>query len=268
MSSKLTVLIPCKDERHNLENCIASVREVADEILVADSGSADGTIELARSLGARVIEREYVHAGDFKNWAIPQAEHPWVFVIDADERVDAALAAEIRSHVDRDTALDGFWVYRRNYFLGRPVRYSGWSSDKVLRLFRRDVGRYVGDSDHAEIELPDSRVARLEHRMDHFTYWSIDDYFRKFHRYTRQRAELRHARGKRPSYFKMLLTVPVRFFHLYVIRWGFLDGYAGLQVCMFTALSSFTKQAILWELELDVDQQLASTTEPLKQRAA
>ena len=85
MAEKLTVIIPCKDEETNIRGCIHSARKVADEIIIADSGSTDRTLEIVQ--GVRVIEREYVNSGDFKNWAIPQATHPWVFILDADERI-------------------------------------------------------------------------------------------------------------------------------------------------------------------------------------
>src|SRR4051794_749152 len=96
MSSQLSVVIPCKNERDNIRACIASARQVADEILVADSGSTDGTLEIARELGCRIIEREYGTSGEFKNWAIPQAAHEWVFILDSDERITRELAKEIR----------------------------------------------------------------------------------------------------------------------------------------------------------------------------
>jgi len=103
MPAKLTVLIPCRNEAANILACIESVRGVADEILVADSLSTDETLEIVRRTGCcRIIEREFVNHADFKNWAIPQAAHPWVLVVDADERMTAALAAEIREILNRD----------------------------------------------------------------------------------------------------------------------------------------------------------------------
>ena len=97
MPEKLTVLIPCKNERLNIRPCVESVRGIADEVLIADSGSSDGTLDIVRELGdCRIIEREYIDSGNFKNWAIPQAAHPWVLIIDADERVTPELAAEIK----------------------------------------------------------------------------------------------------------------------------------------------------------------------------
>src|SRR4051812_2098685 len=99
MPAQLTVIIPCKNERENIAACVASALQVADEVLVADSGSTDGTLEIARSLGCRIIEREYGTSGDFKNWAIPQATNEWVFILDADERITAGLAKEIRGEL-------------------------------------------------------------------------------------------------------------------------------------------------------------------------
>ncbi len=248
MASPLTVIIPCKDEKQNIRACIESVRGFADEILVADSGSTDGTLEIVRALGCRVIEREYVHSGDFKNWAIPQATHPWIFLIDADERVTEPLAAEIRRMLHGEPELDGYWIYRANYFLGHRIRFSGWQGDRVIRLFRRDQGRYLGNTDHAEIDLPSQRVGRLKHRLVHYTYRTYDQYFHKFGRYTKYQAEQWHRLGRRPSVSQLLLRAPLRFLQTYVLRLGFLDGLAGLQVCATTAFYVFMKQARLWEL--------------------
>lgn len=245
----LTVLIPCKNERRNLPACIASVRALADEVLIADSGSTDGTLELVRRLGGcRIIEREYVHSGDFKNWAIPQASSPWVLVLDADERVPPALAHEIDQVLAGTPDHEGYWIGRQNYFLGHKIRFSGWQTDKVLRLFRRDAGRYIGETDHAEISIASGRVGWLKERLEHFAFRSYDEYFRKFDRYTSYQAHVWYRQGRRPSGLRLLTTGTLRFLHTYVIRLGILDGLAGLQVCMLTGFSSFMKQARLWEL--------------------
>jgi len=250
MKEKLTVIIPCKNERNNIGACIDSARRVADEVLVADSGSTDGTLEIVRQLGGcRVIQREYVNSGNFKNWAIPQAGHPWVLIVDADERFTQPLADEINFLLAVGPAHQGYYLYRTNYFLGRRVRFSGWRGDKVLRLFRRDLGRYAGESDHAQLELASGNAGYLKHPLQHFTYWTLDQYFLKFHRYTVQSAQNKHAAGRRASYGRMLLAPPLRFLHCYVVRLGFLDGMTGLQVCALAAMATFVKQARLWELD-------------------
>lgn len=247
MSSKITVIIPCKNEIANIAACIESILGIADEILVADSGSTDGTLQYVRRRGdCRLIEREYVHSGDFKNWAIPQATHPWVFIIDADERVDESLASEIRSRV-RQSSYDGYWLRRANHFMGKRIRFSGWNSDRVLRLFRRDLGRYVGDTDHAEVEVASGRVATLEHRLIHYTYTSYGQFLRKLDRYTDVQSTRWRDAGIRPSLLKLVTNGPLRFALTYFVRGGFRDGWAGFQLCVLTGFGSFLKQARLWE---------------------
>jgi len=245
----LTVIIPCKNERLNIRPCIESARPIADEILLADSGSTDGTLDIVRGLGGcRIVEREYINSGNFKNWAIPQARHEWVLIVDADERVTPELAAEIQALLAAGPQADGYHIRRENYFLGHRIRHGAWGSDKVLRLFRRDLGRYVGESDHAEVGVSTGRTARLRHRLQHFTYWSYDQYFRKFHRYTIQRAQTWRDEGRRVRPLRMLTSGIFRFLHCYIVRGGFLDGVAGIQVCALTGFYSFMKQARLWEM--------------------
>ncbi len=247
--NRLTVIIPCKNERRNIRPCIESIRGIAAEILVADSGSTDGTLEIVRGMGnCRVVEREYVHSGDFKNWAIPQAAHPWVLILDADERVTKPLADEIQRVLDSPDK-DGYWIYRNNYFMGHRVRYSGWQSDKVLRLFRRDLGRYVGDTDHAEVAVSSNRVGFLKNRLEHFTYWSYDQYLGKLQRYTTHQAKVWHTQGRRASALQLALRGPLRFLRAYIFQLGFLDGMVGIQISAMTGFYAFMKQARLWEIQ-------------------
>lgn len=249
MSAKLTVLVTCKNERANIGPCLDSVTGLADEILVADSGSTDGTLEYARRRGdCRVIEREYVTAGDFKNWAIPQASHEWVMNVDCDERVPPALAAEIRALLANHPDCDGYWLGRSNHLMGHRVRYTDWARDQLVRLFRRDQGRYEGPSDHGNVVVKSGRYGSLQSPLDHYTIWSWDAYMQKFDRYTRVQAEQWHARGRRPSYRRMFTSPPLRFFRDFVLHRGFLDGMIGLQISYMSAFYSFMKQAKLWEL--------------------
>ena len=182
MFHPLTVIIPCKNEREHLAACIASAKLLAADVLVADSGSTDGSLEIARALGCRVIEREYRTSGDFKNWAIPQAANPWVMILDADERITPELAAEV-AQVLADPKHDGYRIPRLNHFLGHPIRHGPWQNDDCLRLFRRDLGRYVGPTDHADVELAGDRVGRLREAMIHYTCTSYEQYLPKLQRY-------------------------------------------------------------------------------------
>ena len=248
MTNRLTVIIPCKDERENIRACVQSAQQVADEVLVADSGSTDGTREIAGKLGCRIIEREYRTSGDFKNWAIPHATHEWVLILDSDERVTPELAVEIRRELAAPRH-DGYWIYRRNHFLGHPIRFGLWKNDRCLRLFRRDLGRYVGPTDHAEVELSRGTVGRLRSRMMHYTCTSYAQYLPKLARYADVQARLWHEQGRRTSAAQLLLRFPLRFLQGYVWRLGFLDGLAGLQVCVLIAHLSYLKHAYLWQLQ-------------------
>jgi glycosyltransferase involved in cell wall biosynthesis len=256
MALPLTLLITCKDERSNIGPCIDSACEIADEVLVADSGSTDGTLEYLRSRGdCRVIEREYVTAGDFRNWAIPQSTHSWVLVLDADERVTPELAIEIRELLAREPAEDGYLIRRANHLMGHPVQYSDWGRDWVLRLFRREVCHYDGPSDHGSVHVRTRKIGRLAYPMEHYTIWTWEQYLRKFDRYTRVQAQQWRAAGKPPSFLRMALQPPLRFFRDYVLHLGFLEGSKGLQLAWMSAFYTFMKQAKLWEERHGLKQQ-------------
>jgi len=252
---KVTVIIPCKNERLNIRPCIESARLLADEIIVADSGSTDETLAIVRQMGGcKIIQREFLHYGDFNNWAIPQAKHEWVFILDADERITAELAQEVREALNGESVCDLYWVWRDNYFLGHLIHHSGWGSGKIIRLFRRDQGRYLGVTDHAGVYLCGGVAGRLESRLKHYTFWTYDQYLRKLDRYSRGQAAAWHRHGRKPSLLRLVLTGPFRFLRSYILQFGFLDGAAGFQVCMLHGIYSFLKQARLWELQHGLQQ--------------
>jgi len=247
---KLTVLIPCKDEAHNITECIESIRPIADEILVADSGSTDGTLDIVRSRGdCRVIEREYINSADFKNWAIPQARHPWVLVCDADERPDPLLIEEIQALLRTEPACDGYRIGARIFCLGYPIRYSGRNSHTNLRLFRKAVGRYETKRVHAQVVVETGKVGKLEGRFDHHTCQCLNRFAQTQNRYATWSALDMYESGRRVKPRGIFWKPIVRFFQFYVLRRGFLDGTGGLLMCTFTAYSTFLKYAKLWELE-------------------
>jgi len=251
VTEKLTVLIPVKNERLNIRPCIEAARKIADEILVADSGSTDDTMEIVRSLGdCRLIQREWVGYADFKNWAIQHATHSWVLIVDGDERVTAAMAEEIRQlMLDPPKNIDGYWVGFRGYFMGHRIRFSGWNTHS-FRLIRRDVCRYTQRRVHEEIHIDKKRTGKLKNKFDHYTYWTYDRYFEKYCHYTKLGSEELWDRGKRTSFTGLLVRPTLRFLQLYILKLGFLDGLPGLQVCMLAAFfNTFVKQARLWERE-------------------
>ena len=258
MAQELTVLIPCKNETHHIGACIESVRQVADEILVADSLSTDDTLDIVRrSGGCRIIQREFVDHADFKNWAIPQASHPWVLVVDADERVTPELAAEIRQTLAReDPSLDAYRMRRASFFLGYPIRHCGWNKSTIIRLFRRDICRYGPAKVHEYLVVDPKRVGMLRGKLLHYTCTSLGQWMDKQNRYSTVISEEKHAAGHWTCGPGIIGIPLVRFIHLYFIRGGFLDGTPGLLVSLSSAYYTFLKHAKLWRLNRP-----ASTTE-------
>ena len=249
MTSKLTVLIPCKDERAHIEECVLSVLAVADEVLVADSGSTDGTLEILNRLQCRVIEREYINSASFKNWAIPQATHEWVLVVDADERVTPELAEEIRGILGVSPAHDAYSLRRDFTFLGRPLSDCGMTSNRLVRLFRRDQGRYSTRRVHADVEISKGAVGHLCCPLRHHMVIDLDHFLSRQLRYSAWAALDSWERGNRVSFARMLLHTPLRFLQLYLLRRGFLNGRSGLVFCGILAFYTFLKDVKLWALE-------------------
>lgn len=250
MPQKLTVLIPCRNESQNIRDCIESVRSVADEILVADSLSTDNTLEIVRETGvSRIIEREFIDHASFKNWAIPQAAHPWVLVVDADERLTAELVGEIRELMaSEEPACDAYQMRFDVFFLDRPIRHCGWNRSTTIRLFRRDVCHYGAARVHEHLDVPSGKVGTLRGRFLHYTCRSLARWTDKQTRYAKFWAEDRHAAGRRTSWLGVCFRPTLRFLQTYLLRAGFLDGTAGLIVCWSNAFYTFLKYAMLWEL--------------------
>lgn len=245
---KITVIIPTGNEERNIEACLDSVAW-ADEVIVVDSFSEDATPQLARARGVRFVEHEYVNSATQKNWIIPQATHPWVMIVDADERVTPELRDEILATLERDGPADGYRIYRINHFMGKRIRYCGWQNDHCLRLFRRDKGRYQDREVHADVEI-DGRVEFLRGKLLHYTFVSFEQYMKKFDRYTTLAASDRARSGRAVGVVNLLLRPMGRFFKQYVLKQGFRDGKAGLILCSLAAYSVFLKYAKLWERQV------------------
>jgi len=246
---KLSVIIPCYNEESNIAECLKSV-SWADEVIAVDSFSTDDTARICRDLGARVLQHEYVSPSAQKNWAIPQASHVWALLLDADERVSDGLCEEIQGILRADGPLDGYWVKRQNYFVGKRIRFCGWQNDWVLRLFRRDLGRYGEERVHESL-IVQGEVARCRHPLIHYPYRSVEDELVKIRRYGLWAAADKFEAGKRAGGWQLFFHSAYRFLNAYFFRGGFLDGKHGLVLCLFEAFGVFFKYAKLWEMGLE-----------------
>jgi glycosyltransferase involved in cell wall biosynthesis len=249
LADRLTVLVPAGNEEKHIKACLESARW-ADELLVVDSFSTDKTVEIAKEIGARVLQHEYKNSAAQKNWAIPQAENDWILVLDSDERVTPELAQEIKKVMampaqERKAA---YRLFRRTYFFGREIRHCGWDTDSVIRLFDRKRADYPEQWVHANMKV-DGDVGTFKGRLLHYTYDSMAQYFEKFDRYTTWSARDLLARGRKATVANLTCRPLFRFLKMYLLRLGFLDGVAGAVLCGLAACSVFTKYAKLWEMQ-------------------
>ena len=278
----LSVLIPVKNEGANLGGCLAGVT-FADEIVVVDSASTDGTQEIAASAGARVVQFEW--NGRFprkKNWALGNIplRHEWVLIIDADERITPELEKQIRDVIRRNDA-DGFYLNRRFWFLGGWINHCGYFPSWNLRLFRHRLGRYEqieindsaqsGDNEVHEHVLLDGRAEYLSAPMEHYAFPDVATFIEKHNRYSTWEAAAFARLHRRPNekilratpfgtalerkrwLRKLAMSTPfrpsLRFLYHYIWKQGFRDGYRGWVLCRL--LTWYERLIVLKEREME-----------------
>lgn len=243
---KLSVIIIAKNESACIATCLKSVN-FADEIIVLDSGSTDGTPEICRALGARVEITDWPGFGPQKNRALALAQGDWVLSLDADETVSAALCAEIQRAVAADDA-SIYAMPRLSRYLGRPMRHAGWWPDHVVRLFRRGCARFSDDLVHESLVF-DGKLLYLTAPLDHETYTSFEEIIDKINRYSSAGAEMALRRGKDSSLSLAITKGLFAFFRTYVLRAGFLDGREGFMLAVSNAEATYYRQVKLMLLK-------------------
>jgi glycosyltransferase involved in cell wall biosynthesis len=232
------------DAADQLPECLASVA-FADEVVVVDSGSSDGTVQVASSYGARVIVKEWLGFGRQKQFAVEQAMHDWVLCLDADERVSPELAASLVRMLHAP-ALPVYRMARRNRFLGRWLRHGEGYPDWSARLFDRRQARWSDDPVHEKVL--GAPVGTLDGDLLHESAQDLGSYLEKQNRYTTLAARELHRRGHRASLVDLVFSPLARFLKFYLLRLGFLDGMPGLVHISVGCMNSFMKHAKLVDL--------------------
>jgi glycosyltransferase involved in cell wall biosynthesis len=221
--------------------------DFADEIIIVDSFSTDNTVAIAeRFPKVKLIQRPFDDFSSQKNFAIEQASNDWITFFDPDEEVTPELAEEIRNAVSSSEA-DAYAVRRQLYFMGKKIRFSGFQTDWVIRLFKKDSARYNGNLVHETLEI-DGHTGRFKTRMPHHTYRDLDDYTGKLHRYAELQARTLYEKKVRPNIWHFLFRPFYRFWHQYLIRLGILDGKEGFILAYINAFSVFKRYTHLWLL--------------------
>jgi glycosyltransferase involved in cell wall biosynthesis len=243
----LSVVVITYNEAANIGRLLESVR-LADERIILDCGSTDDTLEIARCHGAKVFTEPWKGYSAQKNSAIEKASGDWILALDADEAVEPELMEEVRYVLDHDPPVNGYYIPRKNYFLGRWIRHGGFYPDRKLRLFRRGMGRF-GERPVHEVVQVTGPTATLDHALVHSAYPTLQGYIETMNRYSSLGAEIVVAKGSGGfSLLNIVLNPLATFFYNYFLRLGMLDGREGLLLHLYHSVYVSWKYGKAWEL--------------------
>jgi glycosyltransferase involved in cell wall biosynthesis len=244
-------LITYNEERNlppTLESVMPLVRDGKGEIIVVDSGSTDRTVEIAQSYGAKVFVETWKGFAAQKNSAMDRASMDWVLQLDADETLEPGLAPEIEVALQTDSTTRGFWIPRKNFFLGRWIRHGGFYPDPKLRLVRRGAGQFEEYGAHPTMKVS-GPTSRFSHALLHHAYPTLRGYIDHMNSYSSMGAEVAVAQGRRSFSFTDIVIRPaLTFIYNYFFRLGFLDGREGLLLHLYHSGYVSWKYAKAWEL--------------------
>lgn len=243
MPASLSIIIVAKNEARQIADCVRCAL-FADEVLVLDSGSSDGTPALARDAGARVVETDWPGYGAQKNRGIDLAQGDWLFFLDADERITPALARALRQAIDGG-GCDAFRVPRRSSYCGRVLRHGGWWPDYTVRLARRGKARFSQPRVHESL-LVQGRTGTLGEPLLHESFASLEEVLDKVNRYSSAGAQDLADRGRQGSFTAALMHGAWAFVRTYVLRLGFLDGRWGFMLAVSNAEGTYYRYLKLW----------------------
>jgi (heptosyl)LPS beta-1,4-glucosyltransferase len=249
----VTAVVITKNEEAHLHECLASVIDWVDEVVILDSGSTDRTKEIAERFGARFYQSlEWPGFGRQRQLAQEYVTSDWCFWLDADERVGLELRDEILSVVRQGIGKNVFAIPRLNWFFGRFIRHCGWYPKPVVRLYPTALTRYDDSAVHEQVEILDTfRVETLKNDLIHYPYTDLRQYISKSSLYANNWAKMKAATGKRSSLSGAFSRAILRFFRMYLFQKGMLDGKQGFLLCVLSSYYTFLKYAELWALGLD-----------------
>jgi glycosyltransferase involved in cell wall biosynthesis len=245
----LSVILITRNEEANLRACLSSLGDLAQQVVIVDSASTDGTVAIAREFGATLAQpADWPGFGPQKNRALDLANGDWVLSLDADERLTPELRSEIAAKLSQPGAHTCFSITRLSWYCGRFMKHSGWNPDYVDRLFLRGSARFSDDLVHERL-LTKGPVLKLKNHMLHYSYLDYSQVLQKIDRYSTASAKQSFAKGKRGSIMKAIFHGLWAFVKTYFIRAGFLDGSHGLALAISNAEVSYYRYLKLWLLE-------------------
>ena len=246
---KISAVIITYNEEKYIEQCIKSVREVADEIIVVDSLSNDRTPEICQKLGVKFIEQSFLGYKEQKNFAVGQASHDYILSLDADEALSVELKNEILKIKSNGNPQAGYTFNRLNSYCGQWINHTIFYPDEKLRLFDRNKGEWGGLNPHDQFRLKEGYHSK--HLKGDLLHWFIDDideYLAKINKFSTISANSYFQNGRKSNYFIIVFRPLFHFFRGYIFKLGFIDGYNGFVICSLNAYLCFLKYIKLHRL--------------------
>jgi glycosyltransferase involved in cell wall biosynthesis len=243
---QVSVGIITKDEEKNIEDALKSV-DGAGEVIIVDSFSKDRTVEICSKYTDKIYQHDWEGYSRQKQKTVDYSKGPWVLILDADERLTPELRNEIEQSV-KETDYNGFYLPRKNYFLGRWIRHSGWWPDHTLRLFRKDKAKFEEREVHEKVVL-EGKAGYLKNPMEHYTYRSISEFIKKMENYSNLASIEIRRRSGRAGLYSVTVRPLATFIKMFFLRLGFLDGVHGLILAALYSYYTFLKYAKTWEAE-------------------
>lgn len=247
----ISVVIITFNEERNIGRCLESVKEIADDVVVVDSFSADKTEEICSSFeGVRFVQHAFEGHIEQKNWAITQAVYPHVLSLDADEALDEKLKQSILA-VKQDFTEDGYEMNRLTNYCGQWVYHCSWYPDTKLRLWDSSKGKWTGTNPHDRYEMiAGSRINHIQGDILHYSYYTLEDHYKQVNYFTTILAKAQYQEGKKAPLVTLYFSPVVKFFRDYIFKLGFLDGATGFRICRISAYATFVKYRKLRNLIL------------------
>ena len=245
---KLSVVIITLNEQENIERCLKSVVDLADEIVIVDSGSTDKTVEIAKKYKATIYVREFDNYANQKNYALTKAQGEWILSLDADEEITPELRNEIKSVISGQWPVVGAYsIPRKNIIFGKFIKYSRWQPelDRHIWLFRKESARWVGRV-HEEVVV-DGEVGRLKSPKIHYQYKTVREFVDMMNSYSELEAEEKSKKGVKFSFFRIFFDPLYNFSVRYFYRLGFLDGKHGFVLAYLMAIYHLLVWVKIWE---------------------
>ncbi|MEW6416971.1 MAG: glycosyltransferase family 2 protein [Nitrospirota bacterium] len=240
----VSVVIVTQNEEKNIREALHSIRDVA-EIVIVDAFSTDNTLNISKEYTDKIYQAKWQGYAKQKQMAIEHAKGPWVFILDSDEKFTGTLREEITYAVNNEV-YSGFYVPRKNFFLGKWIRHGGWWPDYTLRLFLKNKATMENRRVHEKVVV-DGKVGYLRSPLEHYTYNTVSDYIKKMDIYSTLSAEELKEKGIRPGIIKMVLHPLFTFLKMFFLRFGFMDGIHGLILAILYSYYTFLKYLKLWE---------------------